>query len=281
MRFALLVIAEALLDSGGAELGTVGGSLHLDWVSTGTSLAALIAWGPRYWPAIALGATLAQLPSVPAPLALLLGVGHAAGTLLAASYFLREPISERPLRDWPEVLRYLRGAALAGGAQGLVGGLALALQDAPLEVSLLGGLGATGAALAGYVALTPALLSIGDLQRLDRSERLEASALVAALAILLSAAFLGEAGGALRHLWYLPLPVFIWSTLRFGLIGSSGFTTLITLAYAIGTAHDLGPFAGVEPASSMVLLWGLMITLGCSSLGFSIQREDRRRAQEA
>ncbi|HYC33707.1 MAG TPA: MASE1 domain-containing protein, partial [Gemmatimonadales bacterium] len=81
----LLAIALAAVYFGAARLGlgfaTVGESITLVWPPTGIAMAALAALGPRYWPAVAVGALLANLVTPLPPAA---AAGIAVGNTLEA-----------------------------------------------------------------------------------------------------------------------------------------------------------------------------------------------------
>src|SRR5438105_13925274 len=73
----------------GQRYATFGPSISPVWPPTGLAVAALVLLGPRYWPAILLGAFLANAPtSVPVLAAAGIACGSTAEAMLAA-YLLR------------------------------------------------------------------------------------------------------------------------------------------------------------------------------------------------
>src|SRR5436853_3403032 len=136
--FQLAVVALAYL--GAANLGLLAAVaqkvVSSAWPPSGVALAALLLWGPRYWPGITIGAFLVNASSgVPLAGAAGLAVGNTleavAGVLLLRRVARFEPSLAR-LRDV----------------------LALALLAAPLATTLSATVGVTSLWLSGAVAST-------------------------------------------------------------------------------------------------------------------------------
>src|SRR5919202_7049808 len=74
----------------GLLLATVGAQVTLVWPPTGPALAALLLGGPRLWPGIALGATLANASTgVPVAAACGMGTGNTLEALTAVAMLRR------------------------------------------------------------------------------------------------------------------------------------------------------------------------------------------------
>src|SRR5207245_10311958 len=73
----------------GLRYATIGPSISPVWPPTGLAVAALVLLGPRYWPAILLGAFVANATtSIPVLAAVGIACGNTAEAMLAA-YLLR------------------------------------------------------------------------------------------------------------------------------------------------------------------------------------------------
>src|SRR5438552_4785437 len=88
-RAVLLTAAYFVIAKLGLRYATIGPSISPVWPPTGLAIAALVLLGPTYWPAILLGAFLANATTpVPLPAALGIACGNTTEATLAA-YLLR------------------------------------------------------------------------------------------------------------------------------------------------------------------------------------------------
>src|SRR6266853_6448662 len=88
-RAILLTAAYFVVAKLGLRYATIGPSISPVWPPTGLAIAALVLLGPRYWPAILLGAFLANATtSIPILAAAGIACGNATEATVAA-YLLR------------------------------------------------------------------------------------------------------------------------------------------------------------------------------------------------
>src|SRR5437588_6803543 len=88
-RALALAAAYFLVATIGLRYATIGPSISPVWPPTGLALAALVLLGPGYWPAILLGAFVANAATnIPILAAAGIACGNAAEAMLAA-YLLR------------------------------------------------------------------------------------------------------------------------------------------------------------------------------------------------
>ena len=164
------------------------------WPPSGVALAALLLWGPRYWPGITIGALLVNASSgVPLAGALGMGVGNTleavAGTLLLRRVARFRPSLER-LRD---VLALALGAAvLATTLSATLGIVSLRLSGA-IPSTALGALWLvwwSGDAI-GVLVVAPVLLTWMTALRMRETfaRALEALTLLLILVVLTSLLF--------------------------------------------------------------------------------------------
>src|SRR5712664_4555818 len=96
LGIALLFVAYVVTARLGLRMDAVGGFATLVWPPTGISLAALLLFGRRLWPAVLLGALCANLlEGAPLPVALGIAAGNLLEALLA-SWLLGEVAGFKP-----------------------------------------------------------------------------------------------------------------------------------------------------------------------------------------
>src|SRR5256885_8054761 len=102
----------------GLRYATIGPSISPVWPPTGLAVAALVLLGPGYWPAVLLGAFLANATtSIPLLAAAGIACGNATEAAVAA-YLLRRRAGQHP------ALPDLRGVRTLAGVAAPVGTLA-------------------------------------------------------------------------------------------------------------------------------------------------------------
>src|SRR3954470_2777429 len=139
MKIGLAFARGALLCAvyyGAAMLGlhyaSIGQSISLVWPPTGIAIAALTMLGIQYWPAIALGAFLANAMTPVSPgTALAIAAGNTLEAIVAA-FLIRRTAGSRPQLDEIRDLKSFLLLAVPVGAlcSALVGSLSLLLSGA-------------------------------------------------------------------------------------------------------------------------------------------------------
>ena len=244
----------------GLALDAVSGFATYFWPPTGLSLAALLLFGFRLWPGIAIGALVANLWAGAAPaVGLGIAVGNTAEAVVGAHVLLRmgvQPALER-IRD---VLALL-----------VVGALASTLISATLGTASLwiggaihsGDLGEVwrawwvGDALSdlvfGALVLTWGARGLGtgrELRRLPEWLLLASSSVAVAQLVFGTVPVLPV--GMQRP--YPMFPILVWGALR---MGPRGATLVVALSYTAAvsaTARGFGPFADASLAQSLFYL---------------------------
>jgi PAS domain S-box-containing protein len=257
------------------------------WPATGIALAALVIFGYRLWPGIALGAFLANA-TTHAPLGTALGI--AVGNTL-----------EAVVGAWA-LHRFTR---FDGSLQRLKDVLGLILLAAFLSTTVSATIGVASLCLGGIepwsgyrslwwvwwlgdangdLVMAPVLLTWAARRRGRwRARRIaEAGALVVALVLVTFAVFHGSFGLDMPHsLVYVVFPFIIWAALRFGQ-GGTTIVTFIASGIAIwGTVGHLGPFARDNVHESLILLQLFMVVAAVTGLllgaGIAEGRQAERR----
>jgi diguanylate cyclase (GGDEF)-like protein/PAS domain S-box-containing protein len=271
----------------GLSMAATHKSVSLVWPPTGIALAAVLLFGYRIWPGIALGAFLANAST---GVGLAVSAAIATGNTLealAGAYLLRRLTRFRESLERPQDV--LGFTALAAGVSTTVGAtigvFSLCLGGAapwPLYATLwwqwwLGD--AMGALIVAPVLLTWAAHReiAWTLRRIG-----EAGALLASLAVVSEMVFGGWllGGGIGSPLAFTIFPFSIWAAMRFT---QREAATATLLAFAIATwntAREIGPFAGNTPTESFLLLQIFMGVVAVTTLVLGAAIGGHRRVEE-
>jgi signal transduction histidine kinase len=210
------------------------------WAPSGIALAALLILGVRYWPAVAVGAFVANATGEAS-------VGVAAGitvgntlAAVAGAYLVRMLGFRMELDRVRAVLALVVGGALASTAISATNGvtvvtLADATDDSYGSAWLLWWFGDA----IGVLMVAPALLVLfaSRRSRPPRARLLEAVGLLAALGAVSAIVFLA---GAWRYP-YLIFPFLLWAALRFRQVGAA------VAALLVGALGTWGAIEGTIP----------------------------------
>ena len=263
LRYIGALVALTILYVGAARLGlmidAIAGFATLVWAPTGIALAALVTYGHRLWPAVFVGALVANVwTGAPLPAA----VGIAAGNTLEAlvgTLAVRQIHGFRPALDRLQDVVGITVLAAVGStmisASIGVASLYLAGVVAPSQVLLAWRAWWLGDLVGAVVVAPLVLVWIAARPRgLTASRAVEAALLVATLIGINIYIFGGFASGEMAALeqTYLVFPTLIWAALRFGQLGAVTASFLTTLIAVWGTASGTGPF--VQPVLHQSLL---------------------------
>jgi serine phosphatase RsbU (regulator of sigma subunit)/integral membrane sensor domain MASE1/anti-sigma regulatory factor (Ser/Thr protein kinase) len=264
----------------GLSLAFETGSVTAVWPPSGIALAAVLLWGYRVWPGVALGAFLANAWT-DVPLYAVLGI-TAGNTLeaLAGAYLLQRFAHFRPSLD--RVRDVIALVALAGVLSTMIGatfGVTSLLVADEISGSDFGSVWRTWwlGDLGGDLIVAPALLVAASHWPFDRAPgRALEAAVVATVLVAISLLVFSTS----TMLIYLIFPPLIWATLRFWQPGAVA-TSLIVAGVAIPFAEsDTGPFAG-NPPDERLLLAQTFVGVACmTALVLAAVITERRRVED-
>jgi len=269
-HYLLKITVLAALYLGAAKVGLlfsfVEGNVTLIWPPTGLALAALLLFGYRLWPGVALGAFLATI-STGAPLVftLISAIGNSLEALVGAYLMRRLEFNQALARVRDLISLIVLGGGLSAILSATIGvaGLCLAgMAPWPAYLSIWWPwwLGDTmGALLIAPVLLTWAMRP-NPIESWPSRQWLEAGAvLLAGLGASLVIFGNWPASNQVHLAFvYLPFPVLLWAGLRFGPIGAATMNLIVNTVAVLGTVQGFGPFAGVSLNESLFLLWAFM-----------------------
>jgi diguanylate cyclase (GGDEF)-like protein/PAS domain S-box-containing protein len=290
--FCLRALALAAAYYLSARLGLlipyVGTHISLVWLPTGIAVAAFWRWGPAMAPAAWVAAVAANA-SIGGPLwiALFVGVGNTAGTLLTARLLRRWGFDDRLARR-RDITVFL-GAVLIGmcvtSANGVFWlGVAGAPESAHSLQAWIGWLvgDAVGALLAGVPLISwrrerVALAFGGQVG----ARNLALQAVVLACGLTAFSGWLDHDTPFVYPLLALPFFLLALLAMRGGVIAASIGVLLLSVAAGYGTARGFGPFALRDPRAGSLALWSYITAQACTSLlicslGMALQASQRQ-----
>jgi serine phosphatase RsbU (regulator of sigma subunit)/anti-sigma regulatory factor (Ser/Thr protein kinase) len=283
MPYAVQVALVAAVYYGSAKLGLQfgfeSGSVTAVWPPTGIALAAVLLWGYRVWPGIALGACLANAwTGIPAYAVLGITVGNTLEAL-AGAYLLRR-VDFRPSLERVRDVGALVGLAaiLSTTISATIGVTMLWLADeigggqfASLwRTWWLGDMG-------GNLIVAPALLVAATHWPFRRAPGRLPEAVALGIALLGVSLFVFSRDAPLTYLAFPPL---IWATLRFWQAGAAA-TALIYSAVAVAfTQAGEGPYAEYAPDERLLLAQTFVGVAGITALLLGAVITERRRVED-
>ena len=285
---ALLAAGYVVAGRLGLVITAVGGFATPVWAPTGLSLAALVLFGQRLWPGIALGALLVNLwAGASAGVALGISAGNTLEAVLGAYALSRVPGFDPGLGRLKDVLAFVLLAALLSTVVSATVGV---------STLFLGGILPRAELLAtwrvwwvgdavGDIVVAPLLMAAPGLRDVLRDRR----RLWEGVGIVLLAVVLGQLVFRLEpstplHLLVRPasfFPLLVWAALRFGPGGGAAATFLVSSLAIWGTASGTGPFVYETLAERLTLLQGFMANLAATTLVLAAVTTERRRAESA
>ncbi len=275
-----------LLGKQGAFLS---GSIALVWPPSGIALAAILLFGYKFWPGVALGAILFSfLDGVPFGFFTLgTAIGNTIGAVICA-YLLRRMI------DFNNAMQRTRDVT---GFIGLACFLGTTVNAMFNVVSLIYA-GAVGwedtftrvlewwvpNALAGLV-VAPFIMAWATPSSVRWNPKLILEALVCGAGLLVGTLISFNSwfvyGIQNYPLAYLPFPFMVWGALRFGQRGATTGTLLVTALAIDSLLHNRGPFIAGREGESLMLIGSYIGMLAVTNMLLAAAAAERRVAERA
>jgi len=284
--FALLLLAVAGAYVGTAKIGislsVAQGVITPVWAPSGIALAAVLIFGFRVWPAVALGALVANATSGASfEVAAWIAVGNTLEPL-AGAYLLKRAGMRLGLDRVRDVIALVVLAAGVSTTLAATNGVTAVRLGAGGEGSLwsdwlLWWFGDAVGVLLVAPFLLVALSAARDLKRASRRRLVEGAVLLAALAGTSAVVFLA---GAHRYP-YLIFPVLLLATFRFHQLGAAAGSLLVGAFATWGTVVGSVPIAATTPTSRVQLIQALVGVLAISLLVMGATLAERAQAGEA
>ncbi len=259
------------------------------WPASGIALAAVLVWGYRVWPGLAVGTFLVALLSPVSPPA---AFGQAVAATLAAltgafllHRFVNFDLNISRLRDvFGLVLLGACGSAVISASIGVsvLYGTHIHAYSGIGPAWLIYWLGDS----TGVMLVTPLVLTLPSLFRIRDRKRV--TELAALLALLTAACFvvfsdLHLIPLRLHVLAFAVLPFVMWAAIRFGISAAALTIIVIATTATVETALGSGPFASDTPFRDAVLLdvfFGVLSITGLTLAATIAEREKAERERE-
>ena len=270
-RRVVLGLAVVIAYVGSAKLGLAlsveHGVITPVWAPTGIALAALVLFGRSLWPAVAIGALIANATSGASPLeAAAISVGNTLEAVVACELLLRVGFRP-PLGRVRDVLALVGLAAVVSTTISATNGVTtlwLSGEVAADDFASAWLLWWTGDAM-GDLIVAPLILVLATtpLRELRRPHwQLEAGSL---LVLLVAVSTLVSLGGYWRYP-HVIFPLLVWATLRFRQPGAVvGCFVVAAIAVAGGVAGT-SPIADASTTEVVQILEGLLASVTISML---------------
>jgi PAS domain S-box-containing protein len=270
----------------GLMLAFVHASATAVWPPTGIALASMLLLGPRVWPAILLGAFLANVTTAGNVWTSLgIATGNTLEGLLGAFLVTRFASGSDTFERARDILSFdILAGFLATTVSATIGVTSLALGSYASShdfgaIWLTWWLGD----VAGALVVAPVLILWGrrvpDLQRRD----LMGLALLLAVLILTGAIVFGGLLApwvSTQPLEFLCIPALMWAAFRYRQRGAATSLAVLAGIAVWGTLHGAGPFVRETQNESLLLLQAFMVTLALTILPLAAVVRERARAEE-
>lgn len=289
-----VVLLTAFYFSGGmlGHLGSfMSGEVALIWPPAGIAVAAILLFGYRFWPGVAVGAMLfASTSGKPFGF---FTVATAVGNTISAiacAYLLQVLGFRKSINRFRDAAVFILSAAALGttiNALFNVVGLSYAgllswseMFPAVLEWWVPNALGA--------VLVAPLILSWATERdtNFNFNRIVELTACAAGLLLSCEICFGSWAFHGLNNypMAFLPVPFAVWASLRFGQRGATTASAIIAACSVAELLHHRGPFFTGNEIQSLMLIGGYIGVTSCLSLllaGGALERDEAHRRLSA
>ncbi|WP_369170560.1 MASE1 domain-containing protein [Streptomyces sp. R28] len=277
LRLAAVAAAYYVSAKIGLQQELVRGQVTPFWPPTGIALVAVMVWGLRMWPGIALGALAVNAPLGPSFFPVLAIV---FGNTLApvCAYLLLRRVGFRTALDrLQDALALVFLGALGGmvisatiGTTVLVASEALSAHDFWPTWSVWW----TGDAM-GVLVIAPLLLAARTVRRPRDAPVLRCAEALALLGGTAVASVVATRSSL--NLLFLVVPFLLWAAFRFQLPGAAPCALISSVAAIYAGAVGVGPFAGQDLLAKMVILQAFNGTVALTSLLLSAVIAERNQ----
>jgi PAS domain S-box-containing protein len=273
----------------GKETTFLSGSVALVWPPAGIALAAILLFGYRFWPGVALGAVLFSLMNGMPFGFFTLGtaIGNTMGAIVCA-YLLKKFISfDNAMERTRDVTGYIGLACFLGttvnaafNVVSLAYGGAVKWDDL-FSTTLVWWVPNALAVL----VVAPFIITWATPSAIRWNGRLITEAIICGA---------GLVGGTLISfnswfvygiqnypLAYLPFPFLVWGALRFGQRGAATGTLLVSALAIYSLVRGIGPFVTISEKDSLMLIGSYIGILAVTNMLLAAAAAERRAAERA
>ncbi len=266
----------------GLQLAFLNSSATTVWPPTGIAIAGLLVGGAGLWPAVLVGAFLANVATTGLVLSSAgIAIGNTAEALIGAYLVNRFADGRDAMKRAQSIVKFAFLAGVVSTAISATLGVTSLLAGGLLRPGTYGAVWLTWwmGDLVGAVMVAPVVLTWSAEPRLrwTRGQALEAGALLLALVIGGLAMF----GGFLRlyPLIFLALPLLLWPAFRFGPREAASAAVVLAGIAVAGTLRGHGPFTHGSPNESLLELQSFMGVNAVTAVAVAAVVRERKRLE--
>jgi PAS domain S-box-containing protein len=250
------------------------------WPPAGIAVFALVRFGLRFWPGVAIGAfALNYTNGIPLDGAIPIALGNTLEGLTGAYLLSRVAKIHRPLDRVRDVLALVGFAGIAAttiAATIGVGSLVLSGSTPPNTAMHLWLVWWTGDAV-GVLVVAPLLFTWTEPESDASSARLRfAEEALTFIVLAVATEILCLSSGAFI---YLEFPILTWIALRFGRRGAATGVAVVMVIATWHTIEGIGPFTGFSTLGNLFALQLFLAVLAAKSMLFAASRAETRIGQ--
>jgi diguanylate cyclase (GGDEF)-like protein len=271
----------------GLKFAFVNPSATAVWIPTGISLTALLIFGYDVWPAIFLGAFLANLTTAGSALTSIgISIGNTLEGVLGCYLVNRFAASGRFFERAQDIFRFAFLAAMVSTAVSATVGVTTLALGGFASWSMYWTIWCTwwlGDGV-GAIVVTPMVLLWRENPSLkwSRNQLIELGFLFLGLFFTAYFVFGDRFHSVVKNypLEYLCIPFLIWAAFRFGRRKAATATFFLAVIATWGTLHGFGPFSRQSQNTSLLLLQAFMGIMATTSLALAAETTEHKRAEE-
>ena len=273
----------------GKESSFMSGTISLVWPPSGIALAAILLFGYKFWPGVALGAILFTFWNGNPSGFFTWGtaLGNTVGALVCA-YLLQRFVRFRPsMERVRDVAGFVVMACLFGtSVNAMFNVVSLCYSgEVPWENLFSSILGWWVPNALSALVIAPLILTWGSPSSIGWRPKMIGEALLCAAGLIFGTAVSFNSwfvyGVENYPLAYLPYPFLFWGALRFGPRGATAGTLLVSAMAVYATLRRQGPFVTTNDIESLMLIGSYIGILAISNLllaAAAVERENALRA---
>jgi PAS domain S-box-containing protein len=273
----------------GKETTFLSGNVVLVWPPAGIALAAILLFGYRFWPGVALGAVLfSSMNGMPFGFFTLgTAIGNTMGAIVCAYLLERFIAFDNAMERTRDVTGYIGLACFLGTTvNAAFNVVSLAYSGAVAWDNLFSTtlVWWVPNALAGLV-VAPFIITWATPSAIRWNGRLIAEAIICGAGLICGTLISFNSwfvyGIQNYPLAYLPFPFLVWGALRFGQRGATTGTLLVSALAIYSLLQGIGPFVTNTERDSLMLIGSYIGILAVTNMLLAAAAAERRAAERA
>ena len=284
VKFVLVVLAYFITAKLGLMVPYKESVATIMWLPTGVAVGAIMRWGNISLPAIYLAVVMVEYSAgLPLLTSLTIAITNTAAPYLTA-YLLKISQFNYSLIKQRDIALMI-GAALVGMVISATGGIAALyysglMTDNIARVWFVWWVGDT----VGVLLALPLVLNISKQKphiNAHQIYQLLAWLAVFVLCELVITAFMTSLNKQFMLSIFLILPILIWASMNFGIVGGSLVVITLSAIAVWATSQGFGAFYSIDIREGIFSLWMFMVTLVVMMLLISVMQSKRKQAELA